>query len=170
MFVRWDNLTIEAQEGTALPGYREPAVVRHFDAPEALDTRFYEVRAKSALNRVPERSRMPFRWTINPYRGCSHACATASAGDTPILMADGRTRPLARPAGRRRDLRHRAARRLPALRHDRGARALVDVKPAYRVTLEDGTELVASGDHRFLTDRGWKHVTGAGRAATGGRI
>ena len=74
MFVRWDNLTIEAQEGTALPGYREPAVVRHFDAPEALDTRFYEVRAKSALNRVPERSRMPFRWTINPYRGCSHAC------------------------------------------------------------------------------------------------
>ncbi len=35
------------------------------------------------------------------------------------------------------------------------------VKPAYRVTLEDGTKLVASGDHRFLTQRGWKHVTGA---------
>ncbi|MGH2947455.1 MAG: intein-containing Rv2578c family radical SAM protein [Solirubrobacteraceae bacterium] len=35
------------------------------------------------------------------------------------------------------------------------------VKPAYRVTLADGTELIASGDHRFLTDRGWKHVTGA---------
>ncbi len=35
------------------------------------------------------------------------------------------------------------------------------VKPAYRVTLEDGTRLVASGDHRFLTERGWKHVTGA---------
>ena len=34
------------------------------------------------------------------------------------------------------------------------------VKPAYRVTLEDGTELVASGDHRFLSRRGWKHVTG----------
>ena len=81
-FVRWDNLTIEAQEGTALPGYREPAVVRHFDAPEALDTRFYEVRAKSALNRVPERSRMPFRWTINPYRGCSHACIYCFARPT----------------------------------------------------------------------------------------
>ena len=49
--------------------------MRHFDAPEALDTRFYEVHAKSALNRVPQRSRMPFPWTINPYRGCSHACA-----------------------------------------------------------------------------------------------
>ena len=33
------------------------------------------------------------------------------------------------------------------------------LKTAYRV-LEDGTELVASGDHRFLTARGWKHVTG----------
>src|SRR3954462_2912119 len=73
-FVRWDNLTIEAQGGPALPGSREPAVVRHFDAPEALDTRFYEVRAKSALNRVPVRSQMPFKWTVNPYRGCSDAC------------------------------------------------------------------------------------------------
>jgi hypothetical protein len=35
------------------------------------------------------------------------------------------------------------------------------VKPAYKVTLEDGTQLVCSGDHRFLTERGWKHVTGA---------
>jgi DNA repair photolyase len=35
------------------------------------------------------------------------------------------------------------------------------VKPAHRVTLADGTELVASGDHRFLTGRGWKHVTAA---------
>ena len=51
-----------------LPGYRDEAVVRRFDAPEALETRFYEVRAKSVLNRVPENSRMPFRWTINPYR------------------------------------------------------------------------------------------------------
>ncbi len=59
-----------------------PAVVRTFDAPEALDTRFYEVRAKSALNRVPERSRMPFRWTVNPYRGCSHACTYCFARPT----------------------------------------------------------------------------------------
>jgi DNA repair photolyase len=81
-FVRWDNLTITNEEQAALPGYREPAVVRHFDAPEALDTRFYEVRAKSALNRVPDRSRMPFRWTINPYRGCTHACQFCFARPT----------------------------------------------------------------------------------------
>jgi DNA repair photolyase len=82
MFVRWDNLTIDAEERARLPGYRDAAVVRHFDAPEALDTRFYEVRAKSALNRVPESSRMPFRWTINPYRGCSHACVYCFARPT----------------------------------------------------------------------------------------
>ena len=74
MFVRWSNLSIEAEEQRRLPGYRDEAVVRRFDAPEALETRFYEVRAKSVLNRVPEQSRMPFRWTVNPYRGCTHAC------------------------------------------------------------------------------------------------
>ena len=84
-FVRWDALTIEAEEQAEqarLPGYRDDAVVRRFDAPEALNTRFYEVRAKSALNRVPEQSAMPFRWTVNPYRGCSHACTYCFARPT----------------------------------------------------------------------------------------
>ena len=82
MFVRWDNLKIEAEEGAQLPGYRDPAVVRRFDAPEAMDIRFYEVRAKSAINKVPEKSRMPFRYTINPYRGCTHACEFCFARPT----------------------------------------------------------------------------------------
>jgi DNA repair photolyase len=158
--VRWDNLRIDGEEHASLPGYREPAVVRHFDAPEALDTRFYEVRAKSALNKVPERSRMPFRWTINPYRGCSHACVYCVSGDTRVLLANGGTKPI-------RDLRvgdeiYGTAR---VGRYRRLVRTEVQahwssVKPGYRVTLADGTELVASGDHRFLTERGWKHVTG----------
>ncbi len=82
VFVRWSNLSEEADEQRRLPGYRDEAVVRHFDAPEALDTRFYEVRARSVLNRVPGSSRMPFRWTINPYRGCSHACVYCFARPT----------------------------------------------------------------------------------------
>jgi DNA repair photolyase len=89
VFVRWQNLTIDGSDQAALPGYREPATIRHFDAPEALDTRFYEVRAKSALNRVPERSRMPFRWTINPYRGCSHACVYCFARPTHTYLDMG---------------------------------------------------------------------------------
>ena len=44
--------------------------------------RFHEVRAKSALNRVPARSSMPFEWTVNPYRGCSHACVYCFARNT----------------------------------------------------------------------------------------
>jgi DNA repair photolyase len=86
VFVRWDNLKVDAEEGRTLPGYREQATVRTFDAPEALDTRFYEVRSKSALNRVPKQSRMPFRWTINPYRGCSHACSYCFARPTHVYL------------------------------------------------------------------------------------
>jgi DNA repair photolyase len=81
-FVRWSNLQDEVNEQRHLPGYRNEAVVRHFDAPEALDMRFYEVKARSVLNRVPARSQMPFRWTINPYRGCSHACVYCFARPT----------------------------------------------------------------------------------------
>ncbi len=80
--MRWDNLTIEREREATLPGFREPAVVRTFDAPEALGTRFYEVRARSAINEVPKRSRMPFRYTINPYRGCSHGCVFCFARPT----------------------------------------------------------------------------------------
>jgi DNA repair photolyase len=80
--MRWSNLTTEVEHRARLPGYREEAVIRHFDAPEAIDTRFYEVKAKSILNRVPDASRMPFRWTINPYRGCAHACQFCFARPT----------------------------------------------------------------------------------------
>src|SRR3954468_2559350 len=57
-------------------------VIRRFNAPEALDTRFHEVRTKSALNRVPGAARLPFSWTVNPYRGCSHACVYCFARPT----------------------------------------------------------------------------------------
>jgi DNA repair photolyase len=35
------------------------------------DARYLEVRCRSALNRVKG---MPFDWTLNPYRGCTHGC------------------------------------------------------------------------------------------------
>src|SRR5215210_7679865 len=160
--MRWDNLKVDVEDSRTLPGYREPATVRTFDAPEALDTRFYEVRAKSALNKVPNASRMPFRWTINPYRGCAHACTYCSSGDTEILMADGRTKPMAdiRPGDRIYGTvqvdQYRRYATTTVLDH------WATIKPAYRVALEDGTEIVCSPDHRFWTARGrWKHVTGA---------
>jgi DNA repair photolyase len=144
-----------------LPLFDAPAQVRTFDAPEFRGITFYEVEAKSILNHVPAASRMPFEWTINVYRGCSHSCSYCLGGDTPILMAGGRTKPLADMRvgdviyGTVFDGKYRRYVTTQVLAHWQ------TVKPAYRVTLEDGAELVASGDHRFLTDRGWKHVTGS---------
>ena len=163
--MRWSNLTLEAEETARLPGYRDEAIVRHFEAPGAIQTRFYEVRAKSILNRVPEASRMPFRWSINVYRGCTHACSYCVQGETPVLIADGSHKPIElievgdeiygtdRLGGK-----YRKYVRTVVL--DKW----ITIKPAYRLVLEDGTELITSGDHRFLSDRGWKHVLNSPRS------
>jgi DNA repair photolyase len=164
MFVRWDEQRVE--NDLRLPGIGDGTIVRTFDAPEAMGINFHEVRARSALNRVPG-GRYGFGWTINPYRGCSHACVYCLGGDTPILMADGRTKRLAEV--RVGDAIYGTVRR-GAYRRYETTQVLahwMTRKSAYRVVLEDGTELIASGDHRFLTaQRGWKCVTGAehGRA------
>jgi DNA repair photolyase len=55
---------------------------RTFDTPDFAGMTFYEVAAKSIINRVPAQSRVPFQWTINPYRGCSHACRYCFARNT----------------------------------------------------------------------------------------
>lgn len=165
VFVRWSNLENEVEERARLPGYRDEAVVRHFDAPEAIETRFYEVRAKSILNHVPPASRMPFRWTINPYRGCSHSCSYCLLGETPVLTTDGRPKPIAEldvgdviygtqvtESGYRKYVRTTVVDKW------------ITIQPAYRITLESGTELIASGDHRFLSSRGWKYVVNSERS------
>jgi DNA repair photolyase len=151
--VRWRPLDDEV----VLPGFQQR--VTH---PEFAGMEFVHVRAKSLLNHVPAAAVLPFEWTINVYRGCSHACSYCLAPDTPVLLADGRHRPIGdlRPGdrilGTRKDGRYR--RYLETEVQD----VWRTVKRAYRVRLADGTELVASADHRFLTGRGWKHVTGAG--------
>jgi hypothetical protein len=111
-----------------------------------------EVETKSVLN--PVRG-MGFRWSINPYRGCQHQCVFCLDPATPVLMADGRSRSLGNllpgdgivgvtRAGRQ--WRYVRTEVLAVWRR---------TAPAFRVVLEDGTELIASGDHRFLTERGW---------------
>ena len=63
-----------AEDPTALPGLgRLAGLVRTVRTPEFAGTTFHEVQCRSALNRVagssPAKYRLPFRWTINPYRG-----------------------------------------------------------------------------------------------------
>ncbi|MCR4337635.1 MAG: PA0069 family radical SAM protein [Candidatus Omnitrophica bacterium] len=104
-----------------------------------------------------------FRASLNPYRGCEHGCIYCLSGETPILMADGRTKSLEniQPGdeiyGTVRQGWYRRYVKTKVLAHWQV------IKPAYRIVLQDGTELIAGADHRFLTERGWKFVTGEGR-------
>ncbi|HKH64822.1 MAG TPA: radical SAM protein [Solirubrobacterales bacterium] len=77
--MRWDEQRVE--KDLRLPGVGDGTVVRTFDAPEAMGINFHEVRARSALNHVPG-SRYGFNWTINQYRGCTHACTFCFARRT----------------------------------------------------------------------------------------
>jgi len=83
--MRWNGQTLDADDG-ALPGLeraRMAGLQRTIETPEFGGMRFHEVLARSALNHVPgESKRMSFAWTINPYRGCSHACVYCFARPT----------------------------------------------------------------------------------------
>ena len=74
--MRWENLTDSDHARAADPALfgADAVTTRTFDTPEFRGITFHEVRARSILNRVPGASRMPFEWTVNPYRGYTHAC------------------------------------------------------------------------------------------------
>lgn len=154
---RFENVTREAFDD----GWNTPSE----DELPPLKTRVTAEHAKSiiARNDSPD---IPFTQSINPYQGCEHGCIYCLSGDTLILMADGRPRPLAEV--RAGDELYGTVRRGRYRRYAK-ARVLAHwsvIKPAYRIILEDGTCLVAGADHRFLTERGWKFVTGTmGRGA-----
>lgn len=81
--MRWQGQRIDDADADALPGLeKRTGVVQSVTTPEFAGMVFHEVLAKSALNAVPGASRMPFGWTINPYRGCSHACVYCFARGT----------------------------------------------------------------------------------------
>jgi DNA repair photolyase len=133
-----------------------------FQEPEEVASRPKTVVAIERAKSVISRHNSPdvgFSQSINPYRGCEHGCLYCAHGDTPILMGNGRTLPISELRvgdeiyGTRFDGKYRRYVKSRVLAH------WSVIKPAYRTTLEDGTELITSGDHRFLTDRGWKHVT-----------
>ena len=122
------------------------------EAPRAeLEVYFDKTGSVLAKNDSPD---VGFTYSVNPYRGCFHGCAYCLDGDTPILMADCTTRRL-------RDVRVGDV--IYGTKRRRLVRTTVvahweTLKPAWRVVLEDGTKLVASGDHRLLTTRGWRRV------------
>lgn len=71
-----------AEADGALPGLERLGLVRSVRVPKFDGITFHEVLCKSALNKVPEASNLPFRYTVNAYRGCSHACRYCFARPT----------------------------------------------------------------------------------------
>jgi DNA repair photolyase len=157
MALRW-ALANDEEGDTLFPDER--SATRHVGKGAYAGLEFLHVNARTIINTVPPESVMPFRHTINAYRGCSHACSYCMGGETPVLMGDGTTKPMAEV--RAGDLVYGTARQgayrrytvTPVLDH------WSTVRRAYRTTLEDGTQLITSGDHRLLSDRGWKYMTG----------
>lgn len=71
--LRWQTV----EDEPVLPGLADRVTY-----PEFRDVEFLHVRAKSIINHVPAASGMPFEWTINTYRGCTHACTYCFARPT----------------------------------------------------------------------------------------
>jgi DNA repair photolyase len=81
--MRWSGQQLGVDQAGTLPGLaRLNNLVRSVQTPDFAGITFHEVLAKSALNHVPGPSSMPFTWTVNPYRGCSHACTYCFARPT----------------------------------------------------------------------------------------
>ena len=81
--MRWDGQAVtRAEADGALPGLERLGLVRSIRVPKFDGITFHEVLCKSALNKVPEASNLPFRYTVNAYRGCSHACRYCFARPT----------------------------------------------------------------------------------------
>ena len=129
------------------------------EAPDKRETIVLPEPARSIISRNNSPD-IYFEASINPYRGCEHGCVYCMQGDTPILMANGAFKPIAEVRvgdaifGTRRIGSHRHYVKTEVLAH------WSVIKPAFRITLRNGATLVSGPDHRFLTDGGWKFVTG----------
>jgi DNA repair photolyase len=122
-----------------------------------LETTITAEHAKRVItrNNSPD---IPFEQSINAYRGCEHGCVYCMDGDTLILMADGSSSAL-------RDVKvgdqiYGTEKRGHYRRYVKTSVLAYwsTTRPAFRIILANGTSLVASADHRLLTERGWKFV------------
>ena len=147
---RFDRLHLEPDPEYAQADPDDP------DQPSP-KTELYRDTSRTAIayNQSPD---VGFEASLNPYRGCEHGCVYCLWEETPILLADGTSRRIGdlEPGdeifGTVKRGAYRRFVKTAVLAHWRSE------KPAVRLVLADGTVLLASADHRFLTERGWKYV------------
>ncbi len=141
------------------PNPWETNVVDYLGEPPLVPLQIYEDHSRSILSKNDSPD-VGFTWSVNPYRGCMHACAYCLSGETPILMGDASTKSLAQVRvgdevyGTFLQGSYRRYTKTRVVAH------WSVTKPVVRVMLEDGTEFLTSANHRFLTRRGWKYVVG----------
>lgn len=84
--MRWTGQAVAVNgspvDDGALPGLQRLGLIKSVRVPQFEGMTFHEVLCKSALNKVPNASALPFRYTVNGYRGCSHACRYCFARPT----------------------------------------------------------------------------------------
>ena len=89
--MRWGSQAVAVNgkpvDDGALPGLQRIGFVRSVRAPQFEGITFHEVLCKSALNKVPDAAALPFRYTVNGYRGCSHGCRYCFARPTHEYLA-----------------------------------------------------------------------------------
>lgn len=76
--LRWRPTTDQQQQQAALFGFKRRTVGKG----EYRGLEFIEVESKSIINKVPGPPRFGFQYSINAYRGCSHACTYCFARPT----------------------------------------------------------------------------------------
>src|SRR5690349_13766341 len=79
--MRWAGQGIDVDD-CALPGLPRSGLFRSVRTPQLEGIRFHAVTFKSAPHKVPAASMLPFHYTVNGYRGCSHACRYCFARPT----------------------------------------------------------------------------------------
>ena len=80
--LRWRLVEDDALDGQGALFDGDQLVERNIGTGEFRGMEFLHVNARTIINEVPAASRMPFRHTINVYRGCSHACTYCFARPT----------------------------------------------------------------------------------------
>ena len=152
VFVRWDNLKVDARTAHAPARLPRPAAVRTLRRARGPGHPLLrgpgEVGAEPGAEGVADAVPLDDQ----PVSRMHHACAVLPGGrhaDPDGRRAARSRSPICGSATRSTGPSGGAS--IAATCTPRCSRTGRRVKPAYRITLEDGTELVASGDHRFLT-------------------